>query len=140
MCVRQSIFYVCVTCCDLDVTIRESERRREGRTTTSLVCTIQKKRRNKIRNLWLWLLCCSLLPTCNFHHRPFTSGADEQDWEDGSQITSRPTTDEPLTVTAREVRGRATQMNISVFCAIYVRCWCVQIALPMDSRTISGSC
>ena len=51
---------------------KKSERRREGITTTSLVCTIQKKRRNKIRNLWLWLVCCSLLPTCNFHHRPFT--------------------------------------------------------------------
>ena len=37
---------LCVTCCDLDVTISESERRREGVTTT-LVCAIQKKRRNK---------------------------------------------------------------------------------------------
>ena len=55
-----------------DVTISESERRWEGRTTTSLVCTIQKKRRNKIRNLWLWLVCCSLLPTCNFHHHLHT--------------------------------------------------------------------
>ena len=29
MCVRHSIFYVCVTCCDLDVNIRLSERARE---------------------------------------------------------------------------------------------------------------
>ena len=36
MCVHHSIFYVCVTCCDLGVTISKShERRREGRTTTS---------------------------------------------------------------------------------------------------------
>ena len=33
----------------------------------------EKRRRNKIRNLWLWLVCCYLLPTCNFHHRPFTT-------------------------------------------------------------------
>ena len=31
----------------------------------------QTERRNKIRNLWLWLVCCSLLPTCYFH-RPST--------------------------------------------------------------------
>ena len=36
LCVHHSIFYVCVTCCDLDVTISKShERKREGRTTTS---------------------------------------------------------------------------------------------------------
>ena len=79
VCVRQSIFYVCVTCCDLDVTMRRHKKRgaREGEREEKrpLACTIQKKRRNKIRNLWLWLVCCSLLPTCNFHHRPFTSGA-----------------------------------------------------------------
>ena len=75
VCVRHSIFYVCVTYCDLDVTMRrhykKSERRREGITTTSRMYH-PKERRNKIRNLWLWLVCCSLLPTCNFHHRPFT--------------------------------------------------------------------
>ena len=27
MCVRQSIFYVCVTCCDLDVTMRRHYKR-----------------------------------------------------------------------------------------------------------------
>ena len=47
---------------------REGEREEQR----PLACTIQKKRRNKIRNLWLWLVCCSLLPTCNVHHRPFT--------------------------------------------------------------------
>ena len=47
---------------------REGEREEQR----PLACTIQKKRRNKIRNLWLWLVCCSLLPTCNFHHRLFT--------------------------------------------------------------------
>ena len=46
-----------------------------------------------------------VVPTCNFH-RPFTSGADEQDWKLGSRITSRPTTNEPLTVTAMEVKGK----------------------------------
>ena len=55
-----------------ETSLEESQGRREGITTTSLVCTIQKKRRNKIRNLWLWLGCCSLLPTSNFHHQPFT--------------------------------------------------------------------
>ena len=35
------------------------------------MCTIKQKRRNKIRGLWLWLVCCSLLPSCYFHH-PFT--------------------------------------------------------------------
>ena len=34
-CVRRSIFYVCVTCCDLDVTISQKDRRREGITTTA---------------------------------------------------------------------------------------------------------
>ena len=49
---------------------RESER--ELQRPLDLACTIQKKRRNKIRHLWLWLVCCSLLPTCYFH-QPFTS-------------------------------------------------------------------
>ena len=52
----------------LELRAREGEREEQR----PLACTIQKKRRNKIRNLWLWLVCCSLLPTCNFHHRPFT--------------------------------------------------------------------
>ena len=55
----------------LNVTERQSERKREGITSASRIYTIKKKRRNKIRNLWLWLVCCSLLPTCYFH-RPFT--------------------------------------------------------------------
>ena len=42
----------------------------EGITTASRMHH-QKKKRNYIRNLWLWLVCCSLLPTCYFH-RPFT--------------------------------------------------------------------
>ena len=58
VCVRHSIFYVCVTCCDLDVNINKSERRRERRTTSSRMYH-QKRRRNEIRNLWL---VCSLLP------------------------------------------------------------------------------
>ena len=53
----------------------------------------------------MWLVCCCLLPPCYFH-RLFTSGADEQDWKQGSQITSRATTDKPLTVTAMEVKGK----------------------------------
>ena len=40
----------------------------------------KERRRHQTRNLWLWFVCCSLLPTCYFH-RPFTSGADEQDLE-----------------------------------------------------------
>ena len=52
----------------LELRAREGEREEQR----PLECTIQKKRRNKIRNLWLWFVCCSLLPTCNFHHRPFT--------------------------------------------------------------------
>ena len=41
-----------------------------------------------------------------------------------NKITSRPTIDEPLTVTARNVRRRTTQMKISTFSSVYVRCWC----------------
>ena len=44
-CVRHSIFYVCVTCCDLDVTISESERRREGVTTTSRMYHPKEKKK-----------------------------------------------------------------------------------------------
>ena len=76
MCVRHSIFYVCVTCYDLlrrhYKTDRDSARESERQEQRPLACTIKRKRRNKIRNLWLWLVCCSLLPTCYFH-RPFTS-------------------------------------------------------------------
>ena len=72
VCVRHSVFYVCVTWCDIDVTIsRRRSREDEREEQRPLACTIKQKRRNKIRNLWLWLVCCSLLPTCNFHHRPF---------------------------------------------------------------------
>ena len=81
--VALSVFFrVCTSvnllhmCCDLDVTMRRHKKRRaregEREEQWPLACTIQKKRRNKIRNLWLWLFCCSLLPACNFHHRPFT--------------------------------------------------------------------
>ena len=45
VCVRHSIFYVCVTCCDLDVTISETERRREGRTTTSRMYHPKEKKK-----------------------------------------------------------------------------------------------
>jgi len=51
---------------------RDSMRESERELQQPLACTIKKKRRNKIRNLWLWLVCCCLLPTCYFH-RPFTS-------------------------------------------------------------------
>ena len=82
LCVALSVFFRVCTSFDLlrmcyalwfrrhykSVWDRAREGEREQRT---LVCTIQKKRRNKIRNLWLWLVCCSILPTCNFH-RPFT--------------------------------------------------------------------
>ena len=49
VCVRHSIFYVCVTCCDLDVTIRLSKKAREkARGIRPLACTIRQERRNKI--------------------------------------------------------------------------------------------
>ena len=79
VCVRQSIFYVCVTCCDLDVTMRRryKVRAREGEREEQrpLACTIQKKRRNKIRNLWLWLVCCSLLLTDRLQREAGESGS-----------------------------------------------------------------
>ena len=65
-----SLFYVCFTYYYFRRqwdSARENEREEQR----PPVCTIQKKRRNKIRNLWLWLVGCSLLPACNFH-RPFT--------------------------------------------------------------------
>ena len=72
VCVRHSIFYVCVACCDLDVTIRLRERAREKASRIQpLACTIRQERRNKIRSLWLWFVCYSLLPSCYFH-RLFT--------------------------------------------------------------------
>ena len=45
--VRHSIFYVCVTCCDLDVTIRlrERERKREGITTASRIYHQKEKKK-----------------------------------------------------------------------------------------------
>ena len=49
VCVRHSIFYVCVTCCDLDVTMRrhykKGERRREGITTTVRMYHPKEKKR-----------------------------------------------------------------------------------------------
>ena len=48
----------------LDVSETAREKKREAITTI-------KKNRNKIRNLWLWFVCSSLLPTCYFH-QPFT--------------------------------------------------------------------
>ena len=76
VCVRHSIFYVCVTCCDLYVTINLSETEREkARGNNNDLSYVPSKKNKKIkRNLWLWLLCCSSLPTCNFH-RPFTLGS-----------------------------------------------------------------
>ena len=79
-CVALSVFFRVCTSVDLlrmryvlwftrHYETREGEREEQW----PLACTIQKKRRNKIRKLWLWLVCCSLLPTCNFHHRPFTA-------------------------------------------------------------------
>ena len=96
VCVRHSIFYVCVACCDFDVTISlEWDGAREGERELDLSYVPSKRkeeikpgtsgcgsfvvpyfqpatsRRNKTRNLWLWFVCCSLFPTRNFH-RPFT--------------------------------------------------------------------
>ena len=54
VCGRHSIYYVCVTCCDLDVTKRLSETAREearGNVNGPFACAIKKKRRNKIRKL-----------------------------------------------------------------------------------------
>ena len=59
--------------------LRARERKREAIPTASRV-DHQKKRKEQNRNVSLWLVCCSLLPTCYFH-RPFTSGADEQGWK-----------------------------------------------------------
>ena len=60
---------------------RESERQYQW----PLACTIQKKRKNQIMTLWLWLVCCCLLPTCYFH-RWFTfifcQGKEEASWPD----------------------------------------------------------
>ena len=47
--------------------VGDSTRKSEMQFQRPLTCTIQKKRRNKIRNFWLWLVCCCLLPTCYFH-------------------------------------------------------------------------
>ena len=84
LCVALSvIFYICVTCCDLDVTIKLSEtaqERTKGNNNGLSHVPSKKKKKKEIRNLWLWLVCCSLLPPCYFH-RPSTSGADEQDWK-----------------------------------------------------------
>ena len=56
----------------LDVTKRRGERAREkARGNTNGLWHVPSKEKNKIRNLWLWLVCCCLLPTCYFH-RPFT--------------------------------------------------------------------
>ena len=43
VCVRYSIFYVCVTCCDLDVTRRERAREGESEEQRPLACNIKRK-------------------------------------------------------------------------------------------------
>ena len=46
--------------------LREREKKQEVFPMASRMYH-QNKRRNKIRNLWLWLVCYCLLPTCYFH-------------------------------------------------------------------------
>ena len=58
----------------LDVTKRRGcERAREKARgdTNGLSYITSEKKSNKNRNIWLWLVCCCLLPTYCFH-RPFT--------------------------------------------------------------------
>ena len=51
MCVRHSIFYVCVTCCDLDVTIRLTERAREkARVNNNDLSQVPSKRKEEIKS------------------------------------------------------------------------------------------
>ena len=50
---------------------RQSRRESERQYQWPLVDTIRKNRK-KNRNIWLWLGCCCLLPTCCLHW-PFTS-------------------------------------------------------------------
>ena len=51
VCVRHSIFYVCVTCCDLDVTIRLTERAREKtRGNNNSFSHVPSKRKEEIKS------------------------------------------------------------------------------------------
>ena len=51
VCVRHSIFYVCVTCCDLDVTISLSETAREkARGNNNDLSYVPSKRKEEIKS------------------------------------------------------------------------------------------
>ena len=93
VCVTKCLCTLCLCCCTLCVALsvffhvlmlfdllcmcymlwfrchnkKESVTETEREWQQPLTCTTKKKRSNKIRNLWLWLNCCSLLPTCYFH-------------------------------------------------------------------------
>ena len=74
-CGRRSIFYVCVVTLDvIKRCVRESKKRYQR----PLADTIQKKKdEEKNRNIWLWLVCCCLLPACYFH-QPLTPPEEER--------------------------------------------------------------
>ena len=51
MCVRHLIFYVCITCCDLDVTRRVSERaRKKARGNNNDLSHVPSKRKEEIKS------------------------------------------------------------------------------------------
>ena len=52
MCVRQSIFYVCVTCCDLDVTVRRyyKEEQEKARGKNNDLSHVPSKRNEEIKS------------------------------------------------------------------------------------------
>ena len=74
-CGRRSIFYVCVVTLDvIKRCVRESKKRYQR----PLADTIHKKKdEEKNRNIWLWLVCCCLLPACYFH-QPLTPPEEER--------------------------------------------------------------
>ena len=75
--VTECICTLCLCCCTLYVTLSVSVSSfffywMWGRSWTSFICNnsftaSRMYHQRKVRNLWLWLVCCSLLPTCNFH-------------------------------------------------------------------------
>ena len=48
--VRQSIFYVCVTCCDLDVTMRRHYKREKARGNNNDLSYVPSKRKEEIKS------------------------------------------------------------------------------------------
>ena len=85
VCIRRSIFYVCVTCCVLDVTMRRHYQsvREKARGTNNDLSYVPSKRKEEIKS---GTSGCGSFVVPYFQpatstSRPFTSGADEQDWK-----------------------------------------------------------